>query len=98
MDDYHFTGNGLEFELVTKFVEDNGNAGAGVQREVKWSLTVYVRFNDNAPAIFDMVGGDRERAVQVKRTSATRQCKDDRQPWYLAIRLHAHNYTRDSPT
>jgi hypothetical protein len=31
-----------------------------------------VSFNDNAPTVFDVVGRNRECAVQVKHTGATR--------------------------
>jgi hypothetical protein len=76
MDCHFFSGNGFKYKFFAYFVEDSGDAGAGIQRERKRPLTVYLRFNDDAPVFFDVVGGDRERTILVQHTGATPQHKD----------------------
>ena len=93
MDNYRFTRNGFKCKFVTKPVEDSGDAGGGIQRELKRPLIVYSRFNDDASAIFDVVGCDRKRAVLVEHTGATPQHEDRCQPKDFETRLHTHDHT-----
>ena len=76
MDHHCFSGNGFKYKFFGYFVEDSGDAGASIQRERKRPLTVYSRFDDDAPVFFDVVGGDCERTILVQHTGATPQHKD----------------------
>ena len=95
MDGYRFSWSGFKFKFVTKLVEDDGDARAGIQRKVKGSLIIYSRFNNNATAVDDVVGSDRKCAVLVKRTGTTTQNENRCQQKDFQIQLHTCDHTRE---
>ncbi len=95
MDDYRFSRSGFKFKFVTKLVEDDGDARAGIQRKVKGSLIIYSGFNNNATAVYDVVGSDRKCAVLVKRTGTTTQNENRCQQKDFQIQLHTCDHTRE---
>ncbi len=95
MDDYRFSRSGFKFKFVTKLVEDDGDARAGIQRKVKGSLIIYSRFNNNATAVYDVVGGDRKCAILIKDTGTSTQNETRCEQKDFQHQFHAYDHTRE---